>query len=66
MNDPSDPRFVAARRFEDWRETARRLLEGQIEPQHVHWIDLWQSDRESQSQLFGADSIAAMRFLSVR
>lgn len=52
MTQHSGPTFVEAGRFDDWRLAARRLLNDQIEPHQTHWIDLRQTDRESQTQLF--------------
>ena len=58
MTLPPDTRFVEARRFSDWRETARQLLSDAIEPQHTHWIDLRQTDQAPQIQLFDVEPAA--------
>lgn len=47
-------RFVHARHFDDWRETARGLLAEQLPPAEVHW-----SSDDAQGSLFAPEPTSA-------
>ncbi len=54
----SESRFIEARDFADWRQNARELLNQNVPPEQVHWIDLRSPAGQQQGLLFGSRQTA--------